>query len=198
MNVIGIIALSLLAGIVLVVQIGGLATLIVLHLRVQKSHVALAAAMEKFAMDAASSSGQARESLSGIVEGARNSFGGIRKEIVTAQENQSRSIEIVLKAHSEGFNAALGKINGEALTRASIEALRALRELSALVVTLKNLLVDHQAPAAELGPEEYGPSDELFVRTSDTARMDAQEERESASIYGSQFDAGLPVVRTEQ
>lgn len=198
MNTVGIIALSLLAGIVLVIIIGGLATLILLHIRVQKSHTALVNAMEKFTADIWSSSGQARESLSGIVEGARNSFGGIRKEIVTAQENQSKSIEIVLKAQGEQFNAALGKINGEALTRASVEALRALKELSALTVTLKNLLVDHSAPAVDLGPEEYGPNDDLFVKQGDTARMDDLTQREETSAYTNQFEAGLPVVRTEQ
>lgn len=218
MNVVGIIALSLLAGIVLVVIIGGLVTLVLLHLRVQKSQTELVKALTEFTSKWESSSGQAVDNLErlmedagkefcdiavqyktelvGVVESARSSFGGIRQDIKTSQENQTNSIGIVLKAHAERFEAAMSRINGEALTRASIEALRALRELSALTVTLKNLLVDHQSPAAELGPEEYGPSDELFVGQSDTARLDDVAARDEATIYATQFSDAT--VRTEQ
>lgn len=186
METVGIVLVSLLAGAILLVNMAGMVTLIVLHLRARKMHSELVKAMTEFTGE-----------TSRIVEACRSAFGGIRQEIKSAMEGQTRAIGTTIGAHEAKFNEALGKINGEALMRASVEALRALKELSALTVTLKNLLVDHSAPAAELGPEEYGPNDDLFVKQGDTARMDDLTQREENSAYTNQFEAGLPVVRTE-
>lgn len=221
MNLVGIIALSLLAGAFLIVIVGGLATLIVLHLRVQKSHAELVSAMAEFTANQSSSIGQNHENLENlmedaaaefgdlvgqckvdlvaIIESARSSFGSIRQEIKTSLAVQDELFDASLKAHASLISEKVGSINGQMLEQASIRAVRALGELTQLTTTLRNLLHSHETqPGADLAPEEYGPSDDLFVKQGDTARMDAMAERyESSSMYDSQFAEGLPVVRTE-
>lgn len=199
MNTIGVVALSLLAGIFLVILVGGLATLIVLHLRVQKSHAGLVEAMAVFTAKQESSIGRTLEGLEKIVESARSSFGGIRQDIKTSQDAQGKLLTKSLKDHEAVFSEKVGAINGQVLEQASIRAMRALDGLNQLTNTLRNLLHSHEMrPGTELGPEEYGPSDELFVKQGDTARMDEiVNEAESATAYGAQFEEGLPVVRTE-
>lgn len=204
MNSVAISIVSVFAGVLLVLLIGGMAALIVLHLRAAKAHRELLTRMDVFAQETTENFATFSTSLAGVltqqradvgtmIDGARSSFTGIRQDIKTAQEAQGKSLAKSLKEFEAAFRESIGKINGEALFKASVENMRAVREMTALCITLKSVLADHEAPAAltELGPEEYGPSDTIYSRVAETARLDEAAQDEAAAESAPQFSSGM-------
>lgn len=183
MNVAAIVIASIFGGALFIVILAGMAALIFLHLRAAKERAELTKTLTAFQEKMESITGQAKADLTGIVESAKSSFSGIRVEIKTSQELQAKALGKSLKEFEAAFRETIGKINGDMLLKSSMQALQATREISALCVTLKSLLVDHEAPAAtsELGPEEYGPSDTIYSQVSPAARMDAALEQQEAA-----------------
>ena len=170
MNVAGIFLLSILGAILFVVLIAGIAAMIVLHFRTQRMFGELKESLTAFSTD-----------LKGMVEKTQTSFTGIRADIKTAQEKQGKELSKTLKEHEAAFRDTIGKIDGETLVRASVQALHTMRELAALAQTFKNLLADHEAPAAmNLAAEEYGPSDTIYEMPSRTSQLDEVALREEA------------------
>lgn len=175
------------AGALFVILVGGLAALIVLHIRGQKSAKEHAGAMADFAADMESLLESQRAELTSLIEGARASFSGIRQEIKASQDAQSKTLAKALKDQEAVFEAKVGNINGEILQAASIRAVQACSKLSTLAVTLQTMLVAHEVqPGADLAPEEYGPSDTIYDMQNVTGRRDdaalAEEAEELAPI----------------
>jgi len=193
METVGVILASVFAGVFLVLLVAGMVMLIVLHLRSKKESQALRESMANFIKLSAETQNLQLQQLTGIIEGARSSFTGIRQDIKTSQETQAKSLAKTLKDHETAFRETIGKINGDVLLKASMQAVQALRELSALSITLKNLLVDHETPAAssELGPEEYGPSDTIYAKVSEASRMDMAEMNEAVAEAAPLYSTGM-------
>ena len=55
--------------------------------------------------------------------------------------------------------------------------------------TLQALLVSHEVPegAADLSPEQYGPSDTIYSTVSESARLDQADARQEAEGNAPQF-----------
>lgn len=193
METVGVILASVFAGVFLVLLVAGMVMLIVLHLRSKKESEALRESMANFIKLSAETQNLQLQQLTGIIEGARSSFTGIRADIKTSQEAQAKALAKTLKDHETAFKETIGKINGDALLRASMQALQATREISALCITLKSLLSDHEAPAAmtELGPEEYGPSDTIYSRQSEAARLDQAELNDAVAEVAPLYSNGM-------
>jgi hypothetical protein len=187
MATVGLVLLSVFGGIFFVLLVGGMATLIVLHVRGQKSAKEHAGAMADFAEDMESLLESQRAELTSLIEGARASFSGIRQEIKASQDAQSKVLAKALKDQEAVFEAKVGNINGEILQAASVRAVQACSKLSTLAVTLQTMLVAHEVqPGADLAPEEYGPSDTIYDSQNITGRRDdaalAEEAEELAPI----------------
>lgn len=187
MTTLAAVIVAVFAGALFVVLIGGIATLIVLHIRGQKSAKEHAEIMADFMADLENLMNDAKQELGTIVGDARASFSGIRQEIKASQDAQSKSLAKALKDQEAVFEAKVGNINGEILQAASVRAVQACSKLSTLAVTLQTMLVAHEVqPGSDLGPEEYGPSDTIYDMQNVTGRRDdaalAEEAEELAPI----------------
>lgn len=192
METVGIILASILGGIFVVVLVGGMATLIVLHIRGQKSAAALQKSMADFIAESKMGQDSFQKELSGIVDGARSSFSGVRTEVAKALETQLKAVSKALKDQEQVFADKVGNINGEVLQAASIRALQSCRDLSSLTITLRNMLVEHEVqPGANLAPEEYGPSDTIYAMQGAVDRADAASIRDEAEELQPQFSQGM-------
>lgn len=184
---------ALFLGALFVVIVGGMALLVFLHLRLQKMAKELSEMMGNFVPQLKSSTEASQKELNRILEGARSNFSGVRADVSKALETQMKSVSKAMKEQEQVFAEKVGNINGEVLQAASIRALRACQDLSALTVTLKNLLVSHEVsqPGAELGSEEYGPSDTIYAMQSATDRADAAVIREEVEELSPRFSMGM-------
>lgn len=187
MNTLAAVIVAVFAGALFVVLIGGIATLIVLHIRSQKASKENSGIMADFMADLGTLLESQRTEMLSLVEGARASFSGIRQEIKASQDAQSKTLAKALKDQEAVFEAKVGNINGEILQAASVRAVQACSKLSTLAVTLQTMLVAHEVqPGADLAPEEYGPSDTIYDMQNVTGRRDdaalAEEAEELAPI----------------
>jgi hypothetical protein len=192
MSSVGLILASFLAGILMLLIVAGLAALIWLHIRSQRQMEELAKNLVGFSQELMDTLELHRTDTTSMIDGARSSFTGIRQEIKTSQDAQAKALAAALKAHETAFKDTIGRINGDVLVKASVEAIRATRELSVLAQTLKNLLADHAAPAAtDLGPEEYGPSDTIYAMRNDAGRLDDSAMQDEADEQAPLFSGGM-------
>ncbi len=186
------IIIALFAGALFIVIIGGMATLIFLHIQGQKSAAALQKSMADFIAESKSGQESFQKELAGIVDGARSSFSGVRTEVAKALETQLKAVSKALKDQEQVFADKVGNINGEVLQAASMRALQSCRDLSSLTITLKNLLVEHETmPGADLAPEEYGPSDTIYSQPSIVDRADAAAIRAEVEELQPQYSQGM-------
>lgn len=179
MNVAAVAIVSIFAGIFLVALIGGMATLIVLHLRAQKANKELLSKFVEFG-DALTLTLKAhRDEITGIIEPAKASFSGIRQDIKAAQQAQDKLLAAALKAHDQGFREVMGKINPAAMEASSVRLLNATGKIVQVASTLQALLVTHEVPegAQDLAPEQYGPSDTIYSTVSEQSRLDLADTR---------------------
>lgn len=178
MQTASLVLISILGGVVLVVLVAALATVIVLHFRALKSNKELQAALTDYAAD-----------FEKMIEGARSSFGGLRADIKASQDAQKKALDATLKKHEDAFRETMGRINATALEAASVRGLKAAQEMTQVAAMLKNMLLAHDVPqpGEDLGPEEYGPSETIYSRQGDTAKMDdivaAAEAEDAAPLF---------------
>jgi gas vesicle protein len=186
------IIIALFAGALFIVIIGGMAALIVLHIRGQKSAAELQKSMADFIAESKAGQESFQKELVGIVDGARSSFSGVRTEVAKALETQLKAVSKALKDQEQVFADKVGNINGEVLQASSLRALQACRDLSILTNTLRNMLVDHEVqPGADLAPEEYAPSDTIYAMQGAVDRADAASIRDEAEEMQPQFSQGM-------
>jgi len=186
------IIIALFAGALFIVIIGGMAALIVLHIRGQKSAAELQKSMAAFISESKTGQESFQKELSGIVDGARSSFSGVRTEVAKALETQLKAVSKALKDQEQVFADKVGNINGEVLQASSLRALQACRDLSILTNTLRNMLVDHEVqPGANLAPEEYAPSDTIYSRQGMVDRADEAAIRDEVDELTPQFSQGM-------
>lgn len=163
MQTASVVIVSLFLGALFIVILGGMATLIVLHLRLKKS---LADASVAFVASVAD--------MKSLVDGARTSFGGIRQDIKTALNEHGNLVADTLAKHEAAFQEKLGKINGAALEVACARAVKASNQIVQVASFLQTLMTSGSEPASAEAPaaEAYGPEDTVYARRSRTAEVD--------------------------
>jgi predicted membrane metal-binding protein len=192
MNVAAAILIAIFAGAFLVVIVGALAALIVLHLRMRKSQKETLAAFTEFTTGLDSALAKQRSDTAAIIDGARNSFTGIRQEIKTSQEAQANALARTLKDHEQAFRETMGKINATALEAASVRGLQAANRIVQVAQTLQAMLIEGAAPptGTDLAPEEAAPNDTIYAMQGYTARLDEAAEQFASEELTPQFSGG--------
>lgn len=179
-----IIVISVFGGAALLLIVAALAALVVLHLKSQKVFKELTAQMLEYAQTMDTLLENNHEELGKQVEGAKQSFGNLRQDIKASQDAQKKALDGTLKKHEETFREAMGKINATALEAASIRGMKAAQTMEQVAGMLRNLVMAADvpvSPGADLGPEEYAPSDTIYDRQSTTGLLDERElQREAA------------------
>lgn len=167
MNPAAIAIVSLFAGVVLVIIVGGLATLIYLHIQFKKQVATVTAQFTATAKEITES-----------ITGARTSFGGIRQDVKTALIAHGNEVGDVLAKHRKSLDEMIGKINGVALEAACAHVVRSSKEIAAVAVNLQRLLYpidgieQGEVIRPPLAPEEFAPEDTVYVAQTATARSD--------------------------
>lgn len=189
MNTAAIVLVSIFSGAFLIVIVGALAALIYLHVKAAKRDALMLDAMEQHQLALGSLVEEATTQMMATIESAKASFTGIRKDIKESQTTQETALVKSLMLHDKAFQETMARINPIALEAASAKILHATGSIAKVASTLQALLVTHDVPeaGADLLPEEYGPSDTVYAKQSDSARMDQALERmeteENAPMY---------------
>lgn len=180
MNTVGIVCLSILAGVLLVVIIGGGAGLAVYIYRSRKDNAEHAAKL-KFMLDthaadyaaAASEISEQLASLKGVVTGTRT-------EMRTAMADFTTEVRSVLTQHRDEMGMMLSRINGEALTAASASIIGAAKRLTDVAATVQAMLLaaDGEGLPHDMEPEEAAPAEHSVYSVSPVAADDRAAELE--------------------
>lgn len=172
MNTVGIVAISLLAGMFLLAMVAGLVLLIVLAMRLSR-------ALDKSQKENAAVYAETRTALSGYqaeikaaIDSAKASFSAIRTETKT-----------ILEEHRKQMQGGIEKINAEALQGAAARSIQACMRLEKVAVTMQSLFLDAETrPTHEYGAEDFAPEATTFggppsaFSVGQTSAMDAEAE----------------------
>lgn len=191
----GLVAISLLGGVLLVVILGGMCLLGYFMLQARKvaaghsgelkamldtQKVFLVSWLEQ-AEEVVSESRTENEAFSAenkaIIEGLKSSLTSSRAESRTTQAEFSKDIKAILKSQNDEMKKRVESINGEALQAASIRAINACLRIEKITALLQGMLLTHnereESPTG-LGAEEYAPDDAGTIYDQNpTAKQDA-------------------------
>ena len=174
METAGVVVLALFGGAIFIVILGGLATLIVLHIRQRKMQIEISAEFRAAVDKLGTLTQKLAADVDGSISGARTSFGGIRTDIKAALEAHGNLVADTLAKHEAAFQEKLGKINGAALEVACARAVKASNQIVQVASFLQSLMTSGAEPASAEAPaaEAYGPEDTVYARRSHTAAVD--------------------------
>lgn len=195
MNIIGIVAISVLAALFLFALLGAAATLVWLALRLRRE---LAEAQKHNASvhaETAKVLAANQAEVKSLIEGSRSKFDGIRAQIQVAieesrratdaaQVEQAKALNEVLATHRKEMQVGIDKINAEALQTVAVRLTQVCIRAEKAISVLQQMILDSErAPGAEYGAEEFAPEENKFgpppsgFSRSTTARMDEEADR---------------------
>jgi hypothetical protein len=174
MNTAAVVLVSIFIGALFIVILGGLATLIYLHIQVRKAQTEMLAEYQESTEWLRKMAGDLVGEVSEQVSGARTSFSGIRTDIKAALESHGNLVADTLAKHEAAFQEKLGKINGAALEVACARAVKASNQIVGVATFLQKMLAEGAEPATDekLAPDSYGPEDTVYTKQSRTAAVD--------------------------
>lgn len=195
MNVIGIVAISVLAAIFLFALLGGVGVLIWLAIRLRRDLDAAQTKSTSVHAETEKLLAANQAEVKGSIEAARAKFDGIRSQIMaaiddsrkavdTAQVAQTKALDDVLAVHRKEMQDGIDKINAEALTTVAVRLTQVcVRAEKAVAVLQQMILESEKSPGAEYGAEEFAPEENRFgpppsgFSQSITARLDDEADR---------------------
>lgn len=195
MNLVGIIAISVLSALFLFALLAAVAALVWLALRIRKD--AAAAQQENRRIYAETEKLLAAQQA--VIESAKSAFGSIRTEMRTSLDGNQKGHEALLAAHQKelnvtldtfrlDINAAIAKINAEALQTVAVRLTQVcIRAEKAIGVFQQLILNSEKAPGDEYAPEAFAPEESTFgappsgFSVSQTARMDQEADIQAGS-----------------
>ena len=195
MNVIGIVAISVLAALFLFALLGGTGLLIWLAVRQRRELAAAQAANTSVHAETEKLIAANQAEVKGAIEGARSKFDGIRAAIQgaiddsrkaseAAQVAQAKALDEVLATHRNEMQKAIDKINAEALQTVAVRLTQVcVRSEKAVAVLQQMILESEKSPGAQYGAEEFAPEENSFgpppsgYGQSVTARLDQEADR---------------------
>jgi hypothetical protein len=195
MNVIGIVAISVLCALFGFAVLAAAGVLIWLAIRLRRELAEAKKQNESVYAETGKLLGANQAEIKGLIEGARSKFDGIRAQIQTviedsrkateaAQTAQGKALNEVLATHRKEMQDGIDKINAEALQTVAVRLTQVcVRAEKAIGVLQQMILESEKAPGAEYGAEEFAPEENQFgpppsgFSRSVTARMDDEADR---------------------
>ncbi len=181
MNVIGVVAISLLCGLFLALLLAGLGTLLWLAVSLRKELKTLRDERESVSKETRAVLAQYQVEIAKQIESSKSSFGTIRTDMSRLLEENRKKTDGILNEHRRQMQGSIDKINAEALQGAAARAIQAcLRLENAVGVIQKLFLNSEERVTNEYGPEEFAPESSTFggppsgYSQSQTARFDEQ------------------------
>lgn len=174
MQTAGIVVLCLFGGALFVLLVGGLATLIVLHVRLKRAMSEISTEFRHAVEKMETASVKLSADVEASIAGARTSFSGIRADMKTILTEHGNQVADTLARHDKAFQEKLGKINGAALEAACVRAVQAANQIVQVASFLRTMISEGAEPAtaSNLAPEEYGPSETIYSTQSRIAATD--------------------------
>lgn len=195
MNEVGVVVISVLAGMFLLVLVAGLGYLVWIALDIRKSLVAINAEKSSVYAETGKFLAELRADLKSQVEAGRSSFSGIRTEMKTLMEEHRGKTCSLLEDHrketgamivasEKAMQVGIDKINAEALAGAAGRTLQACLRLEKVATILQQMMIDTEGRAThDYAPEEFAPETAFGTppssyNQSTTAALDEQVEQE--------------------
>lgn len=195
MNIIGIVAISVLAALFLFALLGAAAALVWLALRLRRELAEAQKQNMSVHTETAKVLAANQTEVKSLIEGSRSKFDGIRAQIQTtieesrkatdaAQVEQAKALNEVLATHRKEMQVGIDKINAEALQTVAVRLTQVCIRAEKAISVLQQMILDSErAPGAEYGAEEFAPEENKFgpppsgFSRSTTARMDEEADR---------------------
>ncbi len=186
MSLVGIIATSVLAALALFALFAGIGILIWLALRIRKENTQVSIETKALLTDSRAA-----------VESAKGTFTSIRNEVKTITEGQQKAADSALIAHQKALtatldtfrldiNAAIGKINAEALQTVAVRLTQVCVRAEKAIGVFQQLILDtEKSPHFDGGPEDTAPENAPFggppssYSLSQTAKLDQEADMQT-------------------
>lgn len=127
--------------------------------------------------------------LKATIESAKASFGGIRNDSRAQLETQRKEITETLAEHRQRMQQAIDKINAEALAASAAKAIEASLRMEKAIAVFQRFLTDNiERTTNDYGPDDYAPEGNefggppSFFGVGTTSRLDDEAERETAAV----------------
>ena len=186
MSTIGIVALSLIGGLFLAILLLSLAISIWAALRLRAEVKKIGEANGAVYAETRVVLQQNAAETKALFESARSSFQALQRETKTIQEANVLSTAKLLDEHGRKMAELIGKINGEAMSQAAAQNIKAVTQLTQLIGILQQAFTDQEQRVANTyAPEEYARESEtsfpgtpasIYNSVSQTAAFDEQAE----------------------
>jgi hypothetical protein len=188
MNLVGVIAITVLAALFLFALLAATGVLVWLALRIRKDQTT--AQQNQAAIYA---------EIGKAIEAAKASFGSIRTDIRSSLEVNQKNAEAALAVHQQALaatldtfrtdiNVAIAKINADALATVAVRLTQVcIRAEKAIAVFQQLILNTEQNPGDNYAPDAFAPEESAFgappsgYAVSQTARMDQEADIESGA-----------------
>jgi hypothetical protein len=198
MNIVGVIAISILCALVVVSLLAAAGVLLWLAVRLRRELAEIQKQNALVYAETKSVLAENKEDMKFSIEGARSKFDGIRTQIQTtiessrkaaeaAQVEQGKALNEVLATHRKEMQEGIDKINAEALQTVAVRMTQVcVRAEKAIGVLQQMILESERAPGAEYGAEEFAPEEGKFgpppsgFSIGTTARLDEEVDRIAA------------------
>ena len=203
MNSAGLVAIALIAGVMLVVILGGMAVLGIYLYRIQKMilqtsqanedlFVRMDSAFDRFVTSVADQFAFHAEESERLDDERADTMKALQSSMGQFRTETRQTLEV----HRQAMDEKLTALNAPALQAASVNIQRATREITQAAVLIKELVLDQEERATNdtgMGPEEYAADGRSSVYQSETAFADAKIERE-----GDTAEAEGPATRLHE
>jgi phage tail sheath protein FI len=204
MNLIGIIAISVLAALFLFALLAATGVLVWLALRIRKDQVTEQQERQRVYAETEKLLAAHQTELKAIVESARSGFGSIRTDMRASLDANQKVAEAALADHQKALaatldtfrqdiNEAIKKINAEALATVAVRLTQVcIRAEKAIAVFQQLILSTEQQPGHDYAPDAFAPEESAFgappsgYAVSQTARLDQEADIETGAEVASE------------
>ena len=152
MNIVGIVALSVLGALFVFALLGGAGVLIWLAWSLKKQTAALQEKTASVYAETKELMATYQAELKSVVESAKAGFGAIRKDV-----------QAQLEEHRRQMQSGIDKINAEALQGAAARSIQACLRLEKAIGVLQQMFLETETRSThEFAPEEFAPEESTF------------------------------------
>ena len=183
MQVFGIVALSLCAGLLLALLLAGIGMVVYYTVSIRKETKHLCAELTQFYAENSFALQEHRKQVAALIESAKQNLISMRQEMRASLEFSLKSVQGVLSEHQARLDAAISTINANQLLEASKRGMAACGRLERVAAALQKWQIDAEAEGEEPAggeitgawpadrAEEYGPAAETPTGASVYANL---------------------------
>lgn len=187
MNTIGIVAVSLAAGLFLALLLAGLGLLIWQAFQNRKAIREIQSQRDAVSAETKALLAGNQAEMKSAIESAKSSFATIRTEMKALLDDHRKQTKAILDEHRKAMQAGIEKINAEALISVAARLTQVALRAEKAVGVLQAMMADAESRAThDYAPDEYAPETSAFggppsnFSVSQVARLDEEAQQVEA------------------